>query len=157
MNRKWRPTKSRYQIKEEQVNFLLQDIEKNPEEYKKAVELRDNQLAETKKILKGAKNIYDLLVKENKQLKEYILNIKQKFKQYQQQQQQQQQQFLQGKEYFQRPQKIFKNSLRRRNWQWTWNRRRLIHNWRRICWARGTKKKNKNNLKTKDKIKYLII
>ena len=57
-----------------------------------------------KKILKGAKNSYDLSVKENKQLKEYIMNIKQKCKQYQQQQQQQE--FLQEKEYFQRPQKI---------------------------------------------------
>ena len=111
MNRKLRPTKSPYQIKEEQVNFLLEDIEKSLEEYKKAVELRDNQLAEAKKILKGAKKSYDLLVKENKQLKEYILNIKQKFEQCQQQQQQQQK-FLQVKEYFQRPQK---NSLRGRN------------------------------------------
>ena len=40
-----------------------------------------------KKVLKGAKNSYDLLVKENKQLKEYILNIKQKFRPNQQQQQ----------------------------------------------------------------------
>ena len=55
MNRKLRPTKSPYQIKEEQVNFLLQDIEKNLEEYKKAAELRNNQLAEAKKVLKGAK------------------------------------------------------------------------------------------------------
>ena len=49
MNRKLRPTKSPYQIKEEQVNFLLEDINKNLEEYRKAVELRDNQLAEAKK------------------------------------------------------------------------------------------------------------
>ena len=89
MNRKLRPTKSPYQIKEEQVNFLLEYIKKNLEEYKKAVELRDNQLAEAKKVLKGAKNSYDLLVKENKQLKEYILNIKQKSRPYQRQQQQQ--------------------------------------------------------------------
>ena len=106
MNRKLRPTKSPYQIKKEQVNVLLEYIEKNLEEYKKAVQLRDNQLAEAKKVLKEAKNSYDLLVKENKQLKEYILNIKHKFKQYQQQQRQQQ--FLQEKEYFQRPQKNIK-------------------------------------------------
>ena len=106
MTGKLRPTKSPYQIKEEQVDFLLEDIEKNLEEYKKVVELRENQLAEGKKVLKSAKNIYYLLVKENKQLKEYILNIKHKFKQYQQQQQQQQ--FLRGKEYFQRPQKNIK-------------------------------------------------
>ena len=35
MNRKLMPTKSTYQFKEEQVNFLLEDIEKNLEEYKK--------------------------------------------------------------------------------------------------------------------------
>ena len=84
MNRKLRPTKSTYQIKEKQVNFLQEDIEKNLEEYKKAIELRDKQLAKAKKILKGAKNSYDSLLKENKQLKEYMVNIKQRFKQYQQ-------------------------------------------------------------------------
>ena len=42
MNRKLRPTKSTYQVKEERVNFLLEDIEKNLEEYKKAIALRDN-------------------------------------------------------------------------------------------------------------------
>ena len=102
MNRKLRPTKSTYQIKEKQVNFLQEDIENNLEEYKKAIELRDKQLAKAKKILKEAKNSYDSLLKENKQLKEYIVNIKQRFKQYQQQQQQQE--FLQDREYFQRPQ-----------------------------------------------------
>ena len=35
MNRKLRPTKSPYQLKDKQVNFLLEDIEKNLEEYKK--------------------------------------------------------------------------------------------------------------------------
>ena len=84
MNRKLRPRKSPYQIKEEQANFVMEDIKKNLEEYKKAVKLRNNQLAEAKKVLKGAKNSYHLLAKENKQSKEYIINIKQKFKQYQQ-------------------------------------------------------------------------
>ena len=53
MNRKLRSTKSLYQLKDEQVNFLLEDIEKNLEEYKKIVETKDKQLAETKKILQG--------------------------------------------------------------------------------------------------------
>ena len=47
MNRNLKPTKSSYQIKEEQINFL--------EEYKKATELKDKQLAEAKKVLQGAK------------------------------------------------------------------------------------------------------
>ena len=42
MNRKLRPTKSTSQIKEGQVNLLLEDAETNLEEYKKVVELRDN-------------------------------------------------------------------------------------------------------------------
>ena len=103
MNRKLRPTKSIYQIKEEQVNFLLKDIKKNLEEYKKAFKIRDKQLADTKKILKSAKTSYDSLIKENKQLKEYIVNIKQRFNQYHQQQEEQN--FLREKGYFQRPPK----------------------------------------------------
>ena len=58
MNRKLRPTRSTQQIKEEQINFLLKDIEKNLEEYKKAIELKDKQLSDIKrryfKVLKKA-------------------------------------------------------------------------------------------------------
>ena len=50
-------TKSSYQIKEEQINFLLEDIKKNLEEYKKAIELRDKKLIETKEILQIAKKV----------------------------------------------------------------------------------------------------
>ena len=49
MNRKLRPTKSPYQLKDQQVDFLLEDIEKNLEEYKKIVERNCKQLAEVKK------------------------------------------------------------------------------------------------------------
>ena len=41
MSRKLRPTKSLYQVKDEQVNFLLEDTEKNLEKYKKIVEAKD--------------------------------------------------------------------------------------------------------------------
>ena len=64
MNRKLRPTKSAYQIKEEQIKFLLDDVERNLE--KKAIEIRDRQLANAKKILKNAKISYNSFVKENK-------------------------------------------------------------------------------------------
>ena len=87
MNRKLRPARSPYQLKDEQMNFLLEDIEKNLEEYKKIVETKNKQLAEVKRILPGAKNSYKDLTKENKQLKECIVKIKQQFKQQQQQQQ----------------------------------------------------------------------
>ena len=96
MNRKLRPTKSLYQLKDEQLNFLLEDIEKNLEEYKKIVETKDKPLVEAKKILQGAKNSYETPTKENNQLKEYIVKTKQQYKQ----QQQQQQHFLQEQEYF---------------------------------------------------------
>ena len=55
MNRKLRPKNSFYQIKEEQINFLLEDVEKKLGEYKKAIELKDKQLAEANNVLQGAK------------------------------------------------------------------------------------------------------
>ena len=75
------------QIKEEQKNFLLGDVEKNFGEYKKSLKLRDKQLSDTNKILISARNSYNKTVAENKELKTYIQNIKQRFQQYQQQQQ----------------------------------------------------------------------
>ena len=102
MNRKLRLTKSAYQIKEEQINFLLEDVTRNLEEYKKAIEIRDKQLADTKKILKNAKTSYHSMVKENKQLKEYIVNIKQIFYHYQQRLEEQN---VLREKYFGRPQK----------------------------------------------------
>ena len=55
MNRKLRPGKSPYQIKNEQVNFLLEDIEKNLEEYRKIIETKGKQLVEIKKSYKEQK------------------------------------------------------------------------------------------------------
>ena len=49
MNRKLRPTKSTQQIKEEQINFLPEDVEKNLEEYKKAIKIKEKQLPDIKK------------------------------------------------------------------------------------------------------------
>ena len=37
MKRKLRPTKSLYKLENEQVNFLLEEIDKNLEEYKKKI------------------------------------------------------------------------------------------------------------------------
>ena len=69
MNRKLRPTKSTQQIKEEQINFLFEDVEKNLEEYKKASEIKDKQLPDIKKILQRAKKCYDSVVKEKTEIK----------------------------------------------------------------------------------------
>ena len=41
MSRRARPNKISQQIKEEQINFLLEDVEKNLDEQKKALELKD--------------------------------------------------------------------------------------------------------------------
>ena len=49
------PIKSTLQLKEEQINFLSEDIEKNLEEYKKAIALRNNQIVEAKKKTSGDK------------------------------------------------------------------------------------------------------
>ena len=55
INKKLRPVKSPYQIKNEQVNFLLEHIEKKLEEYRKIIEIKDKQLAETQKYYKEQK------------------------------------------------------------------------------------------------------
>ena len=51
--------------------FFTRKYGKNMEDYRKLAETKENkQLAEVKKILQGAKNSYEALTKENKQLKE---------------------------------------------------------------------------------------
>ena len=108
MNRKLRPTRSTLQTKEEQINFLLEDIEKNLEEYKKATELKKHkQLSDIEKVLQGAKKNYDSVVLKNKQLKEYIGNIKKRYQEYQHRQQQEQ--YSRDRKYFEgKPQKNIK-------------------------------------------------
>ena len=86
--------------------MLLKDIERNLEECKKAIEIKDNLLT-IKRYLKNAKSSYDSIVRENKQLEEYIVSITQRFNQYQRQQEEQN--LLREKEYFQRLQKNIKN------------------------------------------------
>ena len=62
MNRKLRPTKSTQQIKEEQINFLSEDVEKIFEEYKKAIKIKEKQLTDIKKkYSKGPKKVTILL------------------------------------------------------------------------------------------------
>ena len=69
--------RSRQQVKDEQINYLLADVEKNLEEYKIALELKEKQLSDAKKILLSAKQSYDKTVAENRELKAYIENLKQ--------------------------------------------------------------------------------
>ena len=69
--------RSRQQVKDNQINYLLADVEKNLEEYKIALELKEKQLPDAKKILLSAKQSYDKTVAENRELKAYIENLKQ--------------------------------------------------------------------------------
>ena len=48
MNRNLRPTRSTQQIKEEGINFSFEDVEKNLDKCKRAIELKDKQLFDIK-------------------------------------------------------------------------------------------------------------
>ena len=76
MSKRAKINKTTQQIKEEQLNLLLEDVKKNLGEYKKALELKEKQLSDCKRILKSAKKSYNKTVAENKELKTYIENIK---------------------------------------------------------------------------------
>ena len=56
--------RSRQQIKDEQINYLLADVEKNLEEYKIALDTKEKQLSDAKKVLISAKQSYDKIVAE---------------------------------------------------------------------------------------------
>ena len=49
MSKRGRQNKTSQQIKEEQITFLLEDKEKNLDEYKRAPELKEKQLSDAKK------------------------------------------------------------------------------------------------------------
>ena len=69
--------RSQQRLKDEQINYLLSDLEKSLEQYREAVELRDKQIADAKKILLSAKQSYDSLAQENRKLKEYVAKAQQ--------------------------------------------------------------------------------
>ena len=84
----WRSkNKTAQQVKDEQINFILEDVEKKLEGYKKSLELRDKQISDAIKKLLSAKKSYDKIVAENKELRAYIETLRDKFTKYQQQQQ----------------------------------------------------------------------
>ena len=67
------------QIKDEQINFLLADVEKNLEQYRISLEDEEKQLLEAKEIIISAKKSYDKTIAENKNLKTYIISLKEHF------------------------------------------------------------------------------
>ena len=88
MSRRIRSNKTSQQIKEEQINFFLEDVEKNLDKYKRALEIKDKRLFDVKRILQNARISYNSVARENQELKKYIENIKVRYHQYQQQQHQ---------------------------------------------------------------------
>ena len=81
-----RSFKNQQKIKDEQINFLLADLEQSLDQYKVSIQNRDKQLAEAKRIIVSAKQSFDKIRQENKELKAYILQISKQFQQLQQQQ-----------------------------------------------------------------------
>ena len=78
MNRKLRPKKSAQQINDEQIALMLGEIENDIEKFKFTLNDKDKQLVDLGKLLKVAKNEYKKVVKENKQLREYIITNRKK-------------------------------------------------------------------------------
>ena len=78
MNRKLKPTKSAWQIKDEHVALMLSEIEKNIDSFKIALGNKKKQLVDLKTLLKAAKTEYQKIVQENNYLKEYILTNEKK-------------------------------------------------------------------------------
>ena len=56
---------------------MLADVEKNLEEYKIALKLKEKQLSDAKKILLSAKQSYDKTAAKNREQKAHIENLKQ--------------------------------------------------------------------------------
>ena len=79
--------KNQQKIKDKQINFLLGDLENSLEQYKDSIQNKDKQLAEAKGIIVSAKQSFDKISQENKELKAYIVQINKQFQQQQQQQQ----------------------------------------------------------------------
>ena len=61
--------RSQQRLKDEQINFLLSDLEKSLEQHREDFEIRNKQVADAKKILLSAKQSYDSLDQENRNLK----------------------------------------------------------------------------------------
>ena len=61
--------RSQQRLKDEQINFLLSDLEKSIEQYREDSELRNKQTADATKILLSAKQSYDSLAKKIENLK----------------------------------------------------------------------------------------
>ena len=85
MDRKLRPTKSAQQLKDEQINFMLEDNERDIENVMLMISENNKQIRDLKKILLALKASYKNVTEENQQLKQCIVLIKENKKLRQQQ------------------------------------------------------------------------
>ena len=79
--------KNQQKIKYEQINFLLVDLEQSLDQYKVSIKNKGKQLTEAKRIMVSAKQSFDKISQENRELKAYIARINKQFQQLQQHQQ----------------------------------------------------------------------
>ena len=79
--------KNQQKIKYEQINFLLVDLEQSLDQYKVSIKNKGKQLTEAKRIIVSAKQSFDKISQENRELKAYIARINKQFQQLQQHQQ----------------------------------------------------------------------
>ena len=70
--------RNQQKIKDEQIYCLLGDLEKNLD-YRQAIEIKEKQLAEAKRILVAAKQSFDKVSQGNRDLKAYTENLKKHF------------------------------------------------------------------------------
>ena len=70
--------RNQQKIKDEQIYYLLGDLEKNLD-YRQAIEIKEKQLAEAKRILVAAKQSFDKVSQGNRDLKAYTENLKKHF------------------------------------------------------------------------------
>ena len=70
--------RNQQKIKDEQIYYLLGDLEKNLD-YRQAIEIKEKQLAEAKRILVAAKQSFDKVSQGNRDLKAYTENLTKHF------------------------------------------------------------------------------
>ena len=103
--------RNQQKIKDKQINFLLGDLEKDLEDYRQGLEIKEKQLTDAKRILISAKQSFDKIANENRDLKAYIENLKQHF---QRENQKQQLEFLkQQKAYYNQPTKKIQKNIKK--------------------------------------------
>ena len=67
--------RNKQKIKDNRISYLLAENEKKEEEYRNTIEQKERQLYEAKKKNSGKKS-YDITLKENKELKNYMFSLK---------------------------------------------------------------------------------